>query len=134
MAYTTQTDIETTIPAPHLVDALDDDRDGVADASQLDRCITVASNAVDAFLSGIYPVPFDTPPPAVKEAAFVFTCEMIYGRRRAEPNPWKERADFWRTRLADIGAGNVPLDANEERDFDPGALVSEAMAIAGTMR
>ena len=134
MAYTTQTDIETTIPAPHLVDALDDDRDGVADASKLDEVIAVADNAVDAYLAGIYTTPFATPPAAVKEAAFVFACELIYDRRRATPNPWKERADFWRTRLEKIGNGDLPLDANEAREFDPGKEVTETMATSGTFR
>lgn len=135
MPYLTQTDIETSIPAPHLVDALDDDRDGSADANLLDEIIGVASNAVDSYLASLYSVPFADPAPAaVKEAAFVFTCELIYQRRRAEPNPWKDRANFWRTRLEKIGDGKLPLDAGQAKEFEPGKVVAETMATTGTMR
>ena len=136
MAYTTQTDIETLIPAAHLSDALDDNRDGAADAGLLDSLIATAANAVDAYLGGIFTVPFTTPPAAVKEAALVFACEMIFARRLAldEKNPFSSRANFWRDRLEKIGKGQLPLDAATERPNTPGAVITETADVDSTLR
>jgi phage gp36-like protein len=112
MAYTTQSQIESAIPAQHLNDALDDDRDGAADAGVLDQVIASADQAVDAYLGGLYTTPFASPPAAVQEASFIFACERIYDRRQIlEKNPFRDRADAWRSRLEKIGAGKLPLDA-----------------------
>ena len=133
MPYVSQSQIETAIPAPILTDALDDDRDGVADADVLDNIIASASQAVDALLSARFTVPFAAAiPSAVKEAAFIFSCERIYDRRpgAAEKNPFKERADTWRKRLELVGAGKLPLDAASEAAFTPGAAITSDMATA----
>lgn len=111
MPYVTQARIEVRIPAPLLIQALDDDSDGVADAAVLTELLQAASDAVDALVESQYSVPFATPPAMVKEAAFIFACEMIYDRRQvAERNPFKAAADDWRQRLALVGKGEVPLD------------------------
>lgn len=134
--YVTQARIETAIPGPHLVDALDDDRDGQLDPEVLGEILASASEAVDAFLCGLFTVPFPDPAPApVKEAAFIFACERIYDRRQGmDTNPFKARADFWRERLATIGKGEAPLDATITQSFPPGAAITEAPVIDGTMR
>lgn len=135
MIYLEQAQVETAIPALHLNDALDDDRDGTADDGVLDNIIASCSQAVDAFLSGLFTVPFETPPAAVREAAFVFTCERIYDRRQiVEKNPWKARADYWRERLEKIGDGKLPLDAGTEKQFTPGAAITEPVSVNDTMR
>ncbi len=135
MSYVTQAQIETEIPPLHLNDALDDDGDGSADSGLLDNLISKAEQAVDAFLGGIFTVPFATPPAAVKEAAFVFTCEAIYNRRQIlDKNPYKERADYWRDRLEKIGNGELPLDAATEKLVAPGAIITEDAAIDGSTR
>lgn len=135
MSYCTQAQIETTIPPQHLNDALDDDRDGTADSGILDNIIEKASQQVDALLSGRYEVPFATPPTAVKEAAFIFACELIYDRRQIlDKNPFKDRADKWRERLEKIGAGDLPLDAATEPAFTPGAAITENVSVDGSMR
>lgn len=133
MSYVTQSQIQTAIPAQHLNDALDDDRDGTADADVLTDIISSAEQAVDAFLAGLYEVPFLSPPAPVKEAAFVFACERIYDRRQVdEKNPFRSLADAWRTRLEKIGTGELTLDAASEKAFTRGALVSEDASVDGT--
>lgn len=135
MAYTTQSEIETKIPPQHLVDALDDDGDNAADPGLLANIIASASNAVDAYLAGLFPVPFVDPAPAVcREAAFVFTVEAIYDRRQIfDKNPFRDRADFWRKRLEAIGKGEVPLDASQVKAYTPGAAVTEDVSIDESM-
>ncbi len=133
MAYVTQSEIEAEIPAPHLVDALDDDKDGAADTGLLAQVITLASQEVDALLSPRYTVPFTDPAPAaVKTAALVFTCEMIY-RRRETPdnlNPFTARAKSWRDQLMKIADGDGTIDATIDDGVTPGALITIDSAIA----
>lgn len=136
MSYTTQTKIQTLIPAADLTDALDDDRDGNADSGLLDAVIDTASTAVDAFLSGLYSVPFTTPPAVVQEAALIFSCEAIYARRLQadQKNPFTARANYWRERLQKIGNGDLPLDAATDQTNTPGAVVSEPTDVDASLR
>lgn len=136
MAYLTATELAAAIPAACLNDACDDDRDGTADSGLLDQIITRAGAAVDAYLASLYPTPFVTAPPVVKEAALVFACELVYARRLApdEKNPYAERAKTWRARLEQIGADKLPLDAAFNRSFEPGAVITEALAVNDTLR
>ncbi len=135
MAYTSQSAISAKIPAPHLNDACDDDGDGSADSGVLDSIIAGAEIAVNAYLAGLFAVPFTTTVPAVcQEAALVFACEMVYDRRQIlDKNPYKERADFWRTRLERIGAGELPLDATIEKEYTPGAAITEDVSVNESM-
>lgn len=136
MPYTTQSKIETLIPPQHLSDALDDDRDGSADAGLLDTIIATADNAVDAFLAGLFTVPFANPPAVVQEASLVFACELIYARRLApeEKNPFTVRASAWRVRLQNIGEGKLPLDAASTKAAGIGAVVTEPTSIDSSLR
>ena len=136
MTYLVQRDLEAAIPAQQLVDALDDDGDGAADANKLADVIAGASRQVDGFLAGRYTVPFSDPAPAaVREAAFVFACELIYARRpSAGENPFKKRADDWRKQLELIASGKQALDAVTPSSFGWGASVTDAAAIDDTTR
>jgi phage gp36-like protein len=134
--YVERAAVEALIPAPDLIDALDDDRDGNEDDGIFDQVVNLASNAVDAFLAGLFATPFADPAPAVvREAALIFVCEAIYSRRPAgDRNPFKARADGWRQRLKQIGEGAAPLEAGQVRQFTPGAAVTEPASIDGNMR
>ena len=136
MPYTTQAKIQTLIPAADLTDALDDDRDGAADEGLLDTIIETAGNAVDAFLSGLFEVPFATPPAVVQEAALIFCCEAIYARRLSADkiNPFTARANAWRARLEKIGNGDLTLDAATEKPNTPGAVITETLGVDETLR
>ena len=135
MSYCTSEQIQTAIPAPHLNDALDDDRDGSADSGVLTAIIAQADQAVDGYLSGLYTVPFASPPPAAREASFVFACELVYARRQImDKNPFTDRANEWRKRLEQIGSGKLPLDAATEKSFTPGAAVLEDAVIDASTR
>lgn len=137
MSYVTQQQLETEIPAPHLADAVDDDAAGGADADKLDAILQKASDAVDAFLSSIYPTPFADPAPAAcREAAFCFAGEMVYARRgvSSDSNPFSKRANDWRETLKQMGAGKLPLDANITKAFTPGAAILETAVIDTSTR
>lgn len=115
MPYVLKAEVLGEIPLPHLIDALDDDGDGQEDAGAFDQLVASASNAVDAFLAGIYTTPFPDPAPAqVRAATLTFVLEKVYLRRPVgEKNPYAARANWWRERLEKIGQREIPLDARE---------------------
>jgi|HubBroStandDraft_5_1064220.scaffolds.fasta_scaffold103539_2 phage gp36-like protein len=82
----------------------------------------IASNKVDALLSSIYVVPFQVPIPAkVYTASVIFAVEMLWARRLTpeEKNPMKAEADYWRETLIKINNGDIPLDYESSRAFQP---------------
>jgi len=116
MPYHTRDSIaKADIPPSFLLDALDDDRDGVEDAGLYDQLAENASAEVDGYLEGRYGVPFTAPLPAlVVTASRIFCLEGLYARRgftrkSDPPNPWTGRADDIRKRLDRIAAGEEPL-------------------------
>lgn len=133
MAYVQRAQVTAKVPAPILNDALDDDGDGTEDAGLLDQLIANASQAVNAPLSGIYNTPFPDPaPPAVCEAALIFTLEGIYGRRPTGAegkNPWTSQANAWRKELEQMAKRNDPTMANYRKAFRPGAVHVEHTSI-----
>lgn len=117
MAYVTQAGIEAEIPGPHLVEALDDDGDGLMDTGALDQVIANASAAVDALIAGAYTVPLADPAPAmVQRAALVFACETIYRRRQVpeERNPFAKESGELRVWLMGVGRGEQKLDVGTD--------------------
>ncbi len=120
MAYVTEEQIKSKVPASMLVDALDDDRDGAPDPGLLEATLQAASSAVDALVGARYAVPFATAPAAAQEAALVFACEMIFDRRQiTERNPFRAQAERWRDRLALVGEGLLALQAGLEAEGAP---------------
>ena len=113
--YVTLNDLKGEIPAPFLIQALDDDNDGVVDAWSLVQASV--QEAIDSLLEGRFTVPLtlNPLPKIIKRAAVAFACELCY-RRRSTPdkdNPWKGVADSFRKILSAITAGErdtlVPL-------------------------
>ena len=127
MSYFTRAEIELRIPPAYLKGALDDDGDGAEDPGLYDALAEQADGAVDALLEGRFAVPFATAPRRVREAALVFACEMLYARKGvgANENPWTKRAETEREALAEIAAGNAPLEAESAEDLDGGAVLTE---------
>lgn len=136
MAYCTQAQIQTEIPASDLVNALDDDRNGVADTGLLDSIIALSDQEIDGLLGALYEVPFADPPALVRDASFIFTCERL-ARRRGVPdehNPYGPRAKDIRARLQLIADGKSPLDLELDREVSSGAVITEQMTIDDTTR
>lgn len=129
MPYITQADILPDLPTGFLVEALDDDNDGIADVDIWDAVATRATEAVDSFLSGRYATPFSAPvPPIAKEAARVFALETLYLRRgyhSDEANPWRRSATALRNKLIKIGNGDAPLTPTAEKPGGSVSIVSE---------
>lgn len=131
MAYVTQADIEGRIPPQFLLQALDDDGDGVADAWEAVAADT--DSAIDGILGTRFSVPFTgTLPTVVTEAAKAYACHACY-RRRSVPdaqNPWQNAYDIYfhpvNGLLLRIAAGKAPLSPGVERAKPSGGAVVEA--------
>lgn len=132
MAYINNQDITSIISGFELPGFTDDGQTGQLNQGVLDIVFEAASNAADAYVASIYTTPFTTYVPAkIKDATLVFAAEMLYQRRLSpdEKNPFKARADFYRKLLEQIGAGEIPLDVNVPRAFQPGvAIISNSRA------
>lgn len=128
MAYFIQSEIESVIPPQFLLDALDDDGDGVADAGLFDRIADQASGEADAILGQRYATPFEAPVPAiVAHAARLFACAIIYRRRGVseEANPWAAPAKDMASKLGRIASGSEPLTPDADRAQDSVSVISE---------
>lgn len=125
--YVQFSDVEAKIPRRFLHEALDDDLDGQADPAIFDTIVGQIGNEIEGTLGQRYATPFTAPYPSIiLDAALIFACEAIYGRRVApEQNPWKSRADQIRTKLDAIAKGDQPLTPDLQRK-DPSVSVISA--------
>jgi phage gp36-like protein len=129
MSYVAQTDLKGKIPDDLLLQALDDNNDGVADDGVWDQIAADVDKAINGPLEGRYTVPLAAPyPSVVQDAAVVFACEAIYMRRglAGDQNPWIKRADALRKRLEAIGNGDQPLTATATPAKSGGAVIGES--------
>lgn len=66
MGYATQQDIIDRYGADTLYTVFDRDNDGILDTDAVTRALDDASNEIDAYLVGRYPLPLATVPPVLK--------------------------------------------------------------------
>lgn len=127
MPYTTQEKIEAMLPPAFLVDALDDDRDGVADTGVLTAVIAAADERIDGHLGQKYETPFSTVPAVVANASLVFVMASLYRRRGVadEANPWAEREKAVDAKLAKIGNGLEPLTYEAPKAAPAGIVIGQ---------
>lgn len=128
MPYVVQSDLEGKIPAQLLLQALDDNGDGLADDGVWDQIATDVGNAINSRLEGNYAVPLTgTVPAIVTEAAKILAAEAVYLRRgmSGDQNPWVKQADVMRKRLEDIGSGKLPLTTDAAPNGPAGVIITE---------
>jgi hypothetical protein len=130
MSYVDRSQVEAKLPPQFLLQALDDDGDGLEDEGVWDAIAAEADEAVEGFLEGRYAIPFaeGSVPRIVSNAAKLFALETLYMRRGYSkdtdpPNPWAAAATAMRARLARIGAGEEPLHPDTGVGGAPGDTV-----------
>jgi hypothetical protein len=143
MPYVVQSDLAADIPPDFLLQALDDDGDGVQDAGLWDLIAQQVSDAIDGQIGvrylvplapniGLYPYTYGFPP-IVANAARVLASEKLYGRRAVagQANPWTSRANLIRGMLDKIAAGSMPLDPADNRKDPSASVITEPMQSVG---
>lgn len=127
-AYIVLSRLNAVMPPQFRVEALDDDKDGAADAGLFDEILSSVQDEIDGILGQRYAVPFSNPIPAiVADAATKLTAERLYLRRnfKDEKNPWSKPAADIRAALAEIAAGKRPLAPELGRKQPSASIVSE---------
>lgn len=112
--YTTLAQVTAKLPNDFIVQALDDDKDGLIDEDVWAAVAADAADQVDDRLGQRYSVPFD---PAnlsakVRASSLMFVLESLYLRRgfgTEDTNPFINSARAARRELSAIGNGEVPL-------------------------
>lgn len=128
--YTTIDQVKAKLPQTFLVEALDDDRDGMIDEDVWSAVAEEAADQVDARLGQRYATPFDLlalPAPA-KSASLLFCLETLYLRRgygTEESNPFLASARAARKELEAIGAGDKALSPTAEKPRPSVAVFGE---------
>jgi phage gp36-like protein len=113
--YTERTKVKALIPDAYIVEACDDDGDGVEDEGIFDTVVQVASEEVDGYLQGRYGnrMPWTAPfPDLVATTALYLTCEALYTRRpgaEVPPKIWRKCSEL-RASLRKIRDGDANLD------------------------
>lgn len=127
--YFSRTQVSAKIPPQYLIEALDDDGDGVEDAGLWDAVADDACQQVNAILGQRYSVPFTGSIPAiVAQAAVLFSLETLYLRRAQgteEINPWIIPARAIRRKLSKIANGEEPLTPNRKKPGPSVSIVTE---------
>lgn len=121
--YTSRAAITAKLPEHFLLEALDDDADGVEDTGLLDTIVANAEREIDSYLEGRYTLPLSPTPALLGTASLVLVLEALYFRRGVDPdkNPWRNRASEIRARLRRILSGEESLIAGTEK-AEPGAI------------
>ena len=130
LTYTTLDQVKAKLPADFLLEALDDDKDGLTDADVWQAVAEDAADPVDARLGKRYAVPFDplALEPIVKSSSLLFVLETLYQRRgygTEETNPYLVSARAARKELNEIGDGKVPLTPEQKRPHRSVSVVTE---------
>ncbi|MBF0168792.1 MAG: DUF1320 domain-containing protein [Alphaproteobacteria bacterium] len=85
-AYATQTDLEARYGTDRVLQRLDRDGDGVADAGVLDKAIASASATVDSYIGSRYATPLQAPlDPAITEAVATMAWYLLWGSDATDP-------------------------------------------------
>jgi phage gp36-like protein len=116
--YVTMADMNARLPGAFLIQALDDDGDGAADAQVWADIAASVAKEIDGILGLRYAVPFSGDiPPFVLYAAQILAAALLYSRRGVEDksNPWTSEAKDIRAKLKEIADGKVPLSPTHER-------------------
>ncbi|WP_043586351.1 phage protein Gp36 family protein [Geminisphaera colitermitum] len=127
--YVTLAEMNGLIPAQFLVQALDDNNDGIADSTAWTDVLGAVQREIDGIVGIRYAVPFRNPIPAIiTHAAQIFAAEMLYNRRGfsgEERNPWTSQAKQIRARLESVAQGKLPLTPDTKREKPSVSIVGE---------
>lgn len=128
MSYLTLAEMTAEIPEDFIVQSLDDAGDG--DITDLFETVQEAvADKIHGYLSQRFETPFVVDiPPLVKQAARVFTGDMLYRRRgfKGDDNPFEEEEEKFCKMLAEIGNGDRPLVAGKSQKSNSVVTITEA--------
>ena len=137
--YVTMTALAAQLPGKFLIQALDDNQDGVADAAVFAEIQRAVREEIDARLGQRYDMAAfgQNLPSIVLLAGRVFATETLYQRRGVsdKQNPAAKQATELRKKLDAIGNGEQPLTPKAKpTNASGGVLVAEAKTVSASGR
>jgi phage gp36-like protein len=117
MSYVADTaELKAIMPPSKITEALDDDKDGEADAEAFAAVAGYVDNLIDGALGQRYTLPLATVPPLVTAVALTLFAEALYLRAgfSGDQNPFAKRAEDARAKLERIAAGDEDLTFDAE--------------------
>lgn len=127
--YFIMSDLAAELPGKFLIQALDDDKDGLADSEVFASIQSAVKNEIDGKLEQKYDVAqFGANPPAlVRSIALTLACETLYRRRGIDEknNPYTQRAKDARKKLDAIAKGDQLLYPKAKKANQSGAVIGE---------
>jgi phage gp36-like protein len=121
-------DLDADLPPQFLVQALDDDNDGIADAGIWTKVLKSVSEEIDGILGQKFAVPFGNPLPAIAvHAARQLAIAKLYQRRGIEDkaNPYAKAAADIREKLKAIAQGKEPLAPELQQSAPSVSIISD---------
>jgi len=137
--YVQMSDLAAELPGKFLIQALDDNKDGVADPEVFAAIQKAVKDEIDGKVGQqIDPAQFGANPPAlVKSIALVLASEKLYRRRGIDDknNPYSKRAKDERAKLDAISTGDQVLTPKAKKTNASGAaLVADAKTVSKSGR
>ena len=113
MTTLTIDDLSGDMPEQKLVEALDDDQDGLADEKAFRATLASANERAEAVFGGAVPEQYARP---ADYAVRVFVLDLLYRRRGTpdEANPWARLAEAQEARLRALAAGTEAIDGTAD--------------------
>ena len=113
MTTLTIDDLAGDMPEQTLIQALDDDRDGLADEKAFRAALASANARAEAIFGGAAPAQYAT---AVDYAVRVFLLDLLYRRHgdADEKNPWAKQAEAQEARLRALANGTEAIDGTTD--------------------
>ena len=127
--YIIMSDLAAELPGKFLIQALDDNQDGLADTDVFASIQNAVKEEIDGKLEQKYDVAqFGTNPPAlVRSIARTLACETLYRRRGIDEknNPYTDRAKAARAKLNAIAKGDELLFPQAKQANESGTVIAE---------
>ena len=113
MTKITIDDLTGDMPEQILIQALDDDRDGLADEKAFRAALASANERAEAIFGGAVPAQYAQP---VDYAVRVFLLDLLYRRHGDDDgkNPWAKPAEAQEARLRALAAGTESIDGTTD--------------------
>ena len=127
MTKLTIADLVGDMPEDKIVEALDDDRDGLADQKPFDAALKSANARAEAIFGGPVPARYAK---AADYAVRAFLLDLLYRRHgtAAAENPWASIAAEQEARLKALASGTESIDATTD-----GAVIAKPAHIYNTL-
>ena len=108
-AYCTLTDLKNYIPEERLLQLTDDNDSDEISLEKVAFAISEASNLIDGYMQGRYPVPLATVPALIGDVAVKLSTYFLYKRSLIEtlPEPIKDDYVYAMTVLRDVQKGRI---------------------------